>query len=99
VSIDTKLIAWITRFPIAWEDTLPDFTHKSNTKSLSNRMKENFDMFRGECGLNVASINDECIRFMMQMLDCKLLRKWCKDQVSTSAIETTKMCLEGIQMN
>jgi hypothetical protein len=52
------------------------------------RMKEKFDTYRGLCGIDVASINDKCVRFVMQVLACKLLRKCCKDQVSEGVIET-----------
>jgi hypothetical protein len=84
---------------MAGEDPLPLFTDKSNEKYLLERMKEKFDMYRGACGLDVASINDECIRFAMQVLACKLLRKCCKDQVSTGVIATMEKCVEGVQMN
>jgi hypothetical protein len=36
-------------------------------------MKEKFDTFRGKRGLDVKSINDKNVRFVMQVLACKLL--------------------------
>jgi hypothetical protein len=57
------------------------------------------DTFRGACGLDVASINDDTVWFMMQVLACKLLRKCRKDQVPTGVIATTEKCVAGVQMS
>jgi hypothetical protein len=99
VAIYIEFIVQITWFPMEGEDPLPLFTNNLNEKSLSERMKDNFDTYRRSQGLNVVIINDECVRFVTQVLNCKLLRKCRKDQVSTGAIETTKKYVEGVQMN
>jgi hypothetical protein len=52
-----------------------------------------------ECGLDVASISDDCVKFAMQVLACKLLRKCRRDQVPAGAITVTEKCVEGVQMN
>jgi hypothetical protein len=38
-------------------------------------MKEKFHTFRGKRGLDVKRINDKNVRFVMQVLACKLLLK------------------------
>jgi hypothetical protein len=38
--------------------------------------------------LDVAIISDDVVRFAMQVLTCKLLRKCQKDEVSAAVIET-----------
>jgi hypothetical protein len=81
------------------EDPLPLFTYNSNEKYLLERMKEKFNMFRGELGIDVESINDKCVRFATLVLDCKLLRKCHNDQVSIGMIVAMDKCVEGIQMN
>jgi hypothetical protein len=81
------------------EDPLPLFIDKLNEKSFSERMKEKFDMHRSTRGLDITSINVDCVIFMMQVLDLKLLRKYRKDQVPVGVIEATKKCVEGVQMN
>jgi hypothetical protein len=62
-------------------------------------MEEKFHMFIRQFGLDVEGICDPTIMFVMQALDCKLLRKCRKDQVPTLAITTSEMCIEDVQMN
>jgi hypothetical protein len=62
-------------------------------------MKEKYGMHRGECGLDIASINDDIVIFVMQVLACKLLRKCHRDQVPTGVIAATEKCAAGVQMN
>jgi hypothetical protein len=99
VSIDTQLIVWITGFPSVGEDPLPLFTDKTQEKSLAERMKEKYGTFRGAHGLDVASINDDTVRFATQVLACKLLRKCHKDQVPAGVIAATEKCTAGVMMN
>jgi hypothetical protein len=54
---------------------------------------------RGACSLDVASINDDTVRFATQVLACKLLRKCCKDQVPIGVIAIAEKCVAGVQMN
>jgi hypothetical protein len=68
-------------------------------KELSETMKDNFHTFRGKKGLDVANISDDVVPFLMQVLACKLLRKFCKDEVPTTVITTMEKCTEGVQMN
>jgi hypothetical protein len=62
-------------------------------------MKEKFDTFRGKRGLDVKSISDKDVRFVTQVLACKLLCKCRKDEVPTAVISATEKCKEGVQMN
>jgi hypothetical protein len=55
---------WITGLPSAGEDPLPLFTDKSKEKSLAEKMKDKYDTHRGAHGLDIASINDDTVRFM-----------------------------------
>jgi hypothetical protein len=87
VSIDTQLIVWITGLSSVGEDPLPLFTDKTHEKELAERMKEKYDTHRGARGLDVVSINDDSVRFVMQVLACKLLRKCHRDQVPTGVIK------------
>jgi hypothetical protein len=84
---------------MAGEDPSPLFTNKSNEKPLSEKMKEKFGTLIGVHRLDVASISDDYVKFVMQVLYCKSLRKCLKDQVPVGAIATTEKCIEGIQMN
>jgi hypothetical protein len=71
VSIDTDLIVHITGLPSQGEDPSLLFFDKKNEKSLSESMKEKFHTFCGQHGLDVASICDPTVRFVMQALACK----------------------------
>jgi hypothetical protein len=75
------------------------FFDKKNEKTLSESMKEKFHTFCGQCGLDVASICDPMVRFVMQALACNILRKCIKYQVPTTVIAATERCVEGVQMN
>jgi len=86
VSIDTKIIVWITKSPSVGEDPLPLFTYKLNEKELAERMKDKYDTFIGVYGLDITSINDDTVRFTMKVLAYNLLRKYHKDQVPIGVI-------------
>jgi hypothetical protein len=62
-------------------------------------MKEKFQTFRGKRGLDVKSINDKNVRFVTQVLACKMLRKCHKDEVPVAVIAAIEKCMEGVQMN
>ena len=81
---------------MAREDPSPLFTDKLNEKYFSERIKEKFNIFRGERGLDVESTNYECVRFATQFLACKLLRKCRRAQVLVGVIASTEKCIEGI---
>jgi hypothetical protein len=87
------------RLPTQGEDPFPLFTDKANEKELSERIKEKYGTYRGACGIDVASITDDTIRFATQVLACKLLRKCHKDQVPMGAIVATEKCVAGVMMN
>jgi hypothetical protein len=98
VSIDTALIAWITGLPKSREDPTT-FFNKARERALSKQMKEKFHTFRGKRGLDVMNINDDSVQFVMQVLACKLLHKFRKDEVLIAVIATIEKCFEGVQMN
>jgi len=47
---------------------------------------------KGVRGLDVMSINDNTTRFETQVMACKLLRKFHRDQVPAGEITSTKKC-------
>jgi hypothetical protein len=98
VSIDTALIACIIGLPKSNKD-LTTFFNKRGERSLSELMKEKFQTFRGKMGLDVKNINDNNVRFLMQVLAYKLLHKYRKDELPTTVIAVAKKCVEGVQMN
>jgi hypothetical protein len=92
MSIGTQLIAQIIGLPTQGEGPFPLFMGKANEKALLERIKEKYGTYRGMCGLDVVSINDYTVRFVSQVLACKLLRKCHKHQVPARAIGTMEKC-------
>jgi hypothetical protein len=62
-------------------------------------MEEKYGTLRGACRLDIASINEDTVKFAAQVLDYNLLRKCCKDQVLAGVIEGTKKFVAGVMMN
>jgi hypothetical protein len=56
-------------------------------------------MHRGVHGLDVASICNPIVTFATQVLACKLLRKFWKDQVPSGVIAAADKCVKVVQMN
>jgi hypothetical protein len=89
----------INKLPSAGEDPLSLFTDKSKENTLAENMKDKYDTHRGAHRLEVSSISDDTVRFAMQVLACKLSRKFRKDQVPGVLIETIEKCITRVQMN
>ena len=62
-------------------------------------MKEKFGMFMEVHGLKILSINDDCVKFAMQVLSCKFLRKCRREQVPAGAIGTIEKCVKDVKMS
>jgi hypothetical protein len=93
VSIDIDLIVHITGLPSQGEDPHHYFLIRRMRKTLSESMKEKFHTFCGQRGLDVASICDLMVRFVMQALACKLLRKVQKrSSANNSDSDNRTMC-------
>jgi hypothetical protein len=75
------------------------FTDRKHEKDLLEAMKDKFLIVRGVCGLDVPSICDPTIRFVMKALACKLMRKCRKDQVFAGMIAMSDKCVEGVTMS
>jgi hypothetical protein len=81
------------------EDPSPLFREKSNEKVFSERMKDNFSMFREMHDIDVENINDDHMKFAMQVLTYNLMWNCHKYQLSIGVIVTIEKCVEGVQMN
>jgi len=99
ISIDIYLIVCIIGISLKWEDPSPLFFDKKNENALSEITREMFHTHRAQHGLDVTSICDPKVRFLMYILACKLLRKCRKDQIPVIIIVVEEKCVEGIQMN
>jgi hypothetical protein len=62
-------------------------------------MTEKFNTIRGKRGLDFTNIRGDVVQFATQIVSCKLIRKYHKDEVPTTIIATMKNCIEGVYMN
>ena len=58
ILVDVELITSITGLPLAGVDPMPFFTRKDQDATLTNRMKEKYNLSRDKRGFSIASIND-----------------------------------------
>jgi len=84
---------------MARKDPSSIFTKKKKYKEMVNKMMNKYGAWRGKCGIQVAKINEFLVRFSMQLLSCKLLRKCHRDEVPRGVIQEVEKCLVGVQMN
>jgi hypothetical protein len=100
VSIDTHLIACDYRISIS-RGRPSTIVHRQDAGKILSRKNEGkiWHIQRSAQTRHHASINDDTIRFVTQVLACKLLRKCCKDQVPAGVIEATEKCIAGVMMN
>jgi hypothetical protein len=89
------LIACIIRLSKACEDPSLLF-QKMGERALFEAMKEKFDTFRGKRGMDVNRISEKEVRFMMQVLACKLLCKCRQDKVPATIISAAEKCREEV---
>jgi hypothetical protein len=95
--MDIELIMWIIGLPKAGED-LTTLFNKVGEKAQSESMRDKFHNFRGKRGLDVVNIDDDGVRFAMQVLAWKLLRKCCKDEVFAAVISVVKNVRRGSKL-
>jgi hypothetical protein len=76
--------------PTVEEDLSILFENNYGENTLYVGMKEKFNTFRGKRGLDVCSISDDVVRFLVKVLACKLLRKCQKDEVLIAIITAAK---------
>jgi hypothetical protein len=65
VSIDTELIVWITQVTISRGRPTTIIHRQVEGEGTGKRMKDKYDTFRGAHSLDIASINDDTVRFTM----------------------------------
>jgi hypothetical protein len=59
-------------------------------------MKKNHGTKRGSRGAIINRIIEPVIRLETKLMACKLLRKWCKEEVSSGVIVVVVQCAKGI---
>jgi hypothetical protein len=99
IPITIELIAQITGLPIQGMDLVLALDDKSKEKVLAKEMKKNYGTARGMRGIIIKQINNAATQFGTKILACKLLRKFCKEEVPTRVIAVASQCIEGTSMS
>jgi len=87
ISIDRYLIARLTRLRKQGRDLGAVNVGKMQDKQLADTLKARFKLKKIGPGFEIASINDEPIAFVTQLLASKIMRKGRHNQVATHFIE------------
>jgi hypothetical protein len=58
-------------------------------------MKKNYGTNRGTRGIIIKRINDTATQLGIKILACKLLRKFCREEVPTGVVVVASQCVEG----
>ena len=95
--VDVKLIATITRIPLAGVDPMPFFKKYQDTL-MTNKLKDKYDLTRDTRGFLIAFFNDYTIQFATKFLATKLVWKMWLNQCTTGTIAMVELCV-GVQMN
>jgi hypothetical protein len=84
IPVTIELITQITGLPIRGMDPALILNDKSKEKALVEKMKKKYGTDRGTRGIIIKQINDAMTQIGANILACKLLRKYRKNEVSAS---------------
>jgi hypothetical protein len=62
-------------------------------------MKNKYGTKRGLCGIIIKHISDIVTRMATKIMACKLIRKFCKEEVPTKVFVATAQCVEGTTLS
>lgn len=71
------------------------FVGKSQEKKLIDQMKSDFGLIKKSSGYAVSSINDEDVQFSASILDRKMMRKCCIDEVLAPVVSLAHNAAKG----
>ena len=95
IPINGELIHRITALPIAGPDPGTEFPSKHEDTKLTQSMKERFSLTKGKRGYHTSVIQHHNIRFVVELLACKLMRKCRPYEVPAPVIRIAANCTEG----
>jgi hypothetical protein len=86
VSIDVDIISLITGLPSMGENLTQYLDDKTKEKSLTEEMKKTYGTERGSHVIIINRISDATTRMATKLMDDKILRKCCKEEVLAGVI-------------
>jgi hypothetical protein len=93
------LIATITGLPIDRENLEKYLEDKTKAKAISDEVKAKYCMECGKRGIKISDINDLATRFSTRLIECKLMRKCHKQEVSVGVVVAAMQCSKGSSMS
>jgi hypothetical protein len=81
ISIDVELISFITGLSSMGESHVQYLDDKKKAKSLVEEMNKTYNTERGSRGILIKIINDTSTRMATNLMACKILRKFRKEEV------------------
>jgi hypothetical protein len=95
MSIDVELIANITGLPSRGMDPAHFLDDKSREKALAEDMKKKYGTDRGTIWIIIKRINDATTKLGAEILACKLLRKFRREEVPAGVVVVATQCTKG----
>ena len=95
IPITANLIHQISRLPIKGNNPTA-IAGKSSNLGLAEGMKAKYKLEKRKRGYVIASIKEKGVKIATQLLDGKLMRKFCVDEVLASIIALADQCVEGL---
>jgi hypothetical protein len=99
VPIVVELIANITGLPIRGMDLTLFLDEKTKEKALVEEMKKKYGTDRRTRGIIIKRINNAATKLGTKFLDCKLLRKFHREEVPAGVVAVATQCVEGTSMS
>ena len=95
ISIDGELIHRITGLPKEGPDPGIEFVGKHEDTKLAQHMKDRFGLTKGNRGYQTSTIWHQNIRYAIEILACKLMRKCRTNEVPAPIVSIVANCAEG----
>ena len=95
IPINVVLIVQITGLPSQGMDPTLILDDKSKEKALAEEMKKKYGIVRGKRGIIIKQIINVATQLGTNILACKLLIKFQKDEVPSGVITVVAQCAEG----
>lgn len=95
MSIDIKVITFITGLPTTGESPAQYLDDKTKEKALTEEMKKTYGTERSSRGIIIKRIGDTVTRMATKLMACKMLRKCCKEEVHDGVVAVAAQCASG----
>jgi hypothetical protein len=94
ITINVEIIEYITGLPSKGEDPTHFLEEKTKDKALAKEMKNKYGTERGSHKIIIRCITDATTRMATKIMACKLLRKFCKEEVLVRVVIVAAQCVE-----